>query len=102
MANNEGKGWFAILLGKYISPATYIPDYIINALIFATPEISESTILNILEYRIRENIGDDDLTGTKVELEKLKKGTSTIKSVVKLFSKEKGEDDAALNFLRHF
>lgn len=102
MANNEGKGWFAILLGKYISSATYIPDYIINALIFATPEISESTIIDILEYRIRENTGDKDLTGTKVELEKLKKGTSTIKTVVKIFSKEKQGDDAGLNYLNHF
>jgi putative ATP-dependent endonuclease of the OLD family len=51
MANNEGKGWFAILLGKFIEPNTYIPSYILDALVFAVQNIEEH-LLNIMIYRV--------------------------------------------------
>ena len=82
MANNIGKGWFAILLGKYITFKTYIPDYIINALIFATPEIKSSTLKDILQYRINKN-EDESLKKTKKELVELEKGDSTLKKQLK-------------------
>lgn len=51
MANNTGKGWFAIMLGKYIEPNTYIPSYILDAVVFAIQNIDEH-LLNIIIYRV--------------------------------------------------
>ena len=51
MANNVGKGWFAIMLGKHITFQTNIPEYILDALIFAKPNL-DSHITNIVDYRI--------------------------------------------------
>lgn len=101
MANKEGKGWFAILLGKYITHKTYIPDYIINALVFAIPELNQSTIKDILEYRIRKN-KREDLKLTIAELKKIKEGDSTISEAIKLYVQEINDDDAGLNFLKNF
>ena len=101
MANNIGKGWFAILLGKYITHKTYIPDYIIDALVFATPEISQSTVKNILEYRLRKN-KKESLEGTKSALKSFNENTCTMHDVIEVFSKEMKDDDAGLNFLKKF
>ena len=53
MAKNVGKGWFAIILGKYITFETLIPEYILNALVFAKAEFGIETISNIVKYRIK-------------------------------------------------
>ncbi|MBL8501521.1 MAG: AAA family ATPase [Nitrosomonas sp.] len=53
MANNLGKGWFAILLGKTIDYQTTIPDYILDAIFFAHPNIKKEVWFNILSYRLR-------------------------------------------------
>lgn len=52
MANNIGKGWFAILLGKNIDPKTAIPQYILDAIVFAHPELKKEVWFNILNYRL--------------------------------------------------
>lgn len=59
MANREGKGWFAILLGQYVSYKTVIPDYIMKAIIFAKPDFSVSLINNIVSYRIEKCLSDE-------------------------------------------
>jgi putative ATP-dependent endonuclease of OLD family len=101
MANNVGKGWFAILLGKYITHKTYIPDYIIDALIFATPEINQSTVKNILEYRLEIDKADE-LDLTREKLKSFCKNESTLQDVIKTLSIETDGDDAGLNFLKRF
>jgi len=55
MANHEGKGWFAILLGKQIDHRTIIPPYIQQAIIFAHGTFSTELIFNILKHRITVN-----------------------------------------------
>jgi len=52
MAKQEGKGWFAILLGEHIFYRTYISDYILDAIIFAVSEFTPNLIVNIIKYRI--------------------------------------------------
>lgn len=52
MANNAGKGWFAILVGKMIDHRTTIPDYILRAIFFAQGPISRPIVFNILRYRL--------------------------------------------------
>jgi putative ATP-dependent endonuclease of OLD family len=58
MANNEGKGWYAIILGKQIDHRTVIPPYIRQALIFAHGTFSTELIFNILRHRLAVNYPD--------------------------------------------
>lgn len=53
MANNIGKGWFAVLVGKKITHKTRIPSYILDSIFHASPELSSSILINIFQYRIR-------------------------------------------------
>lgn len=55
MANHEGKGWFAILLGKQIDHRTVVPPYIRQAIIFAHGTFSTELIFNILKHRVTVN-----------------------------------------------
>lgn len=55
MANYEGKGWFALLLGKQIDPRTIIPPYIRQAIVFAHGQFSTELVFNILKHRITVN-----------------------------------------------
>jgi predicted ATP-dependent endonuclease of OLD family len=60
MANQEGKGWFAIMSGKYISDKTIVPDYIIDAIAFAKESYSKNIIADVIEYRMNKNAKEDD------------------------------------------
>ncbi|MGX5849861.1 ATP-dependent nuclease [Mesorhizobium sp. PL10] len=53
IANHVGKGWFAILLGKAIDHHTIIPDYILDAILFAHGPVSDAIFFNVLSYRLR-------------------------------------------------
>lgn len=52
MAANQGKGWFAILLGKSIDYQTIIPPYITDAVLLAHYQFSTEILFNILSYRL--------------------------------------------------
>jgi putative ATP-dependent endonuclease of OLD family len=52
MAAKEGKGWFAILLGKTIDHKTILPAYIRDAIFFSQPNLSSELFFNIYGYRI--------------------------------------------------
>lgn len=53
MANHVGKGWFAILVGKAITPAAVVPDYILDAIFKAHIDVSRETWASILDYRLK-------------------------------------------------
>lgn len=55
MARQEGKGWFAILLGKKVGSKTALPTYLRDAVISAHQTFSAETIFNIFTYRLRCN-----------------------------------------------
>lgn len=81
MAKQEGKGWFAILLGKYISEYVMIPTYIIDAIIFAKSTFTVALIVNLIEYRIKINIRDDenlDFSAANKTLLNFREGKSTL------------------------
>ena len=81
MAKQEGKGWFAIMLGKHISYKTIIPDYIMDAILFAKENYSVEIISDIVDYRIRKNNRDDttlDFSICKTELLKYREGKATL------------------------
>jgi putative ATP-dependent endonuclease of OLD family len=52
MASHEGKGWFAILMGQVVSHVTSIPRYVIDAIFFARPTLSNDLYVNIYSYRV--------------------------------------------------
>ncbi|MGE8421860.1 MAG: ATP-dependent nuclease [Sphingobacterium siyangense] len=71
MAKQEGKGWFAIMLGKHISHKTIIPKYILDAIFFARDTYSSNILADIIDYRIKKCLEDDstlDFTGCRKEL----------------------------------
>lgn len=53
MAANQGKGWFAILLGKHITHKTVLPEYIRKAIFFARGNLTVELFFNIYSYRIK-------------------------------------------------
>jgi len=65
MAENQGKGWFAILLGKKVDPHTAIPRYILDAIAFAHPVVKKEVWFNILNYRISFIEEDDPFVDPK-------------------------------------
>src|ERR1035437_2404032 len=52
MANNQGKGWFALLIARHVDWKTKIPPYILSALKFVYPNINKEIWLNIFAYRL--------------------------------------------------
>jgi putative ATP-dependent endonuclease of OLD family len=52
MANNQGKGWFALVVARHIDWKTQIPPYILAALKFVYPDISKEVWQHILTYRL--------------------------------------------------
>jgi predicted ATP-dependent endonuclease of OLD family len=52
LANKFKKGWFALMISEHINHLTYIPDYIIQAVAFASPHINNKTLLSIVKYRL--------------------------------------------------
>lgn len=67
MADNQGKGWFAILLGKNISHKTVLPTYIRNAIFFARPKLTSELFFNIYSYRLQHAAKDGLITQTAVD-----------------------------------
>jgi putative ATP-dependent endonuclease of OLD family len=56
MAAQEGKGWFAILLGKTVDWQIALPIYLRDAVLNAHQSFSPETIVNIFSYRLRCNV----------------------------------------------
>jgi putative ATP-dependent endonuclease of OLD family len=92
MANQEGKGWFAILLGKNIDEKVKVPDYILDAICFAKPVISDEIIIDILSYRINKiienKLSTDEVTNwVNNEIIKYRNKTIDRKSIFSTFIK---------------
>lgn len=54
LANGMKKGWFALSFSENVTWETFMPDYMINALIFAKGKFSRQMIADIVTYRINE------------------------------------------------
>lgn len=52
MANQQGKGWFAIMLGEKVTFRTVIPPYILDAIAFAVAEFTDQIWEHIINYRL--------------------------------------------------
>lgn len=78
MANYEGKGWFAVLLGNQIDCHTGIPDYIIDAIFFGAT-ITDALWFDVLNHRVKciEETGKyppDEIAGFRIFLDGFKLG----------------------------
>lgn len=87
MAKQEGKGWFAIMLGKHIFHRTYIPKYIIDAIVFSKDSYSTDIVTDIVKYRIEKNIEDDkkhelDFSSCIDNLKKYRKGSISLYDLI--------------------
>lgn len=72
LANNYGKGWFAIMISERINHLTNIPSYILEAIAFACPNINKRTLYTIAKYRLEkllEHPYSDDKTDYIIILE---------------------------------
>ena len=78
MANKMGKGWYAILLGKYITSSTHIPNYILDAIIFAKPEFSKELLLQIFTYVLSTYKQSEEIDKLKNDLLTYKKNEITL------------------------
>ncbi|SEL91912.1 ATP-dependent nuclease [Parapedobacter koreensis] len=56
LANSFGKGWFALMLEEHIDHLTYIPPYILEAIAFASPHVTNQTLYSIAKYRLKSLI----------------------------------------------
>lgn len=54
LAKKYGKGWFALLLADELLYNTYIPDYILKAIAFASPHINLSSKVKSIIYRVEK------------------------------------------------
>ena len=52
MAEQEGKGWFAILLAQTLDHQAVVPGYIRDAVLFAHGPFSRPLIMRILRHRM--------------------------------------------------
>lgn len=93
MANYIGKGWYAILLSNYVTPATYIPNYILDAILFAKPEYSEELLLQIFSYVVSTYEQSDKIKGLNKNILKCKKGELSLTDLIKeLYEKLEKKD----------
>ena len=67
MARHVGKGWFAIILGKAITPDVHIPDYILDALFMAHRPVSNEILASIIDYRLNVQLKTDGVLPTQVD-----------------------------------
>jgi len=85
MAKSKGKGWYALLLGDFITFETVIPDYIIDAIVFSKSSLSKDTIVFIVMYRLQkylEDVGLPYVDELKTSLKKYIDGSITLKELI--------------------
>ena len=67
MAKHVGKGWFAIILAKAITPDVQLPNYLLSALFSAHRPISVETMASILEYRLKVQVASGQVMQPQID-----------------------------------
>jgi len=104
MAKQEGKGWFAIMLGEHVNFNTIISDYILDALIHSKEKYTNNLIADIVEYRIKKNIEKDEFLNFKNcfdVLVKFKNDESSITDLI-IGIEKVIKDDQIITILKRF
>lgn len=98
------KGWFALMLSENVNHLTELPEYIIEAIAFASPHLNQKTILSLMKYRLVkfqvETVNDDKIDYSKIlpEVNKAK----TYDDALKIFTKHLKSDAVTklVNYLK--
>jgi putative ATP-dependent endonuclease of OLD family len=100
IADKFGKGWLALLVAEQLAYDTFIPEYILEAIAFASSHINTSSKAKAVRYRItmiKHNAHDE----SHEEAMKFRFGTKTDDQIVQDFQKTFPDDQLSdfLNFL---
>ena len=99
MAENKGKGWYAILLSKYITPSICIPKYILDAIVFAKSKFSNELIVQMLEYVLDTYNEDEEIDNLKNELKSYNEGRTSFDDIKKTLKKVLNKNEPILYIL---
>ncbi|WP_052360703.1 AAA family ATPase [Oceanobacillus manasiensis] len=92
--NVVGKGWFALLVAEHLSIKTYIPNYILNAISFASSHMGIKHLIKMGTYRVKKGteLKYSELTAIHNELVKIPENEITVSLLVELFEKHASND----------
>jgi putative ATP-dependent endonuclease of OLD family len=85
MAKYAGKGWFAIILGGFVDCRTIMPEYILDAIVFAKNTLSRETVIDIIKHRVACCMATQpsiDISTLKELFKAYKAGTSTLQQLI--------------------
>lgn len=99
MTENKGKGWYAILLSKYITPSICIPKYILDAIVFAKTKFSNELIVQMLEYVLDTYNEDEEIDNLKNELKSYNEGRTSFDDIKKTLKKVLNKNEPILYIL---
>lgn len=72
LAKGMGKGWYATILAEYVDSKTVVPDYILNAIAFASREVITTSIkLKMVKYSLNEYQEDEEIIELKKQYDKI-------------------------------
>ncbi len=96
-----GKGWFAIMVSENVDNITVIPEYILNAIAFACPNISNDTFRSIARYRLSSLI-KRTFEGDKNDYTQLLKELNDFEAISEAieFYKEKMPEDVLSKLIK--
>lgn len=87
LANKVGKGWFALLLSEKIDVFTFMPEYILKAIAFSSPDLTRDHLIAMANYRIKNQDLHLD-NDVEISLEDM-----TLEDLVEIIKKDKDDDD---------
>ncbi len=94
LAENFGKGWFALMITDYVDHLTKIPTYILKAIVNASPHINKKTLLAMANHRLaclnKKTYNEDEIDYANLIL-RLEECT-TIEESLNLFKLELAND----------
>lgn len=112
LATKAKKGWFALLLGRWVDAADLdggpvLPGYVLDALGFAAGELPPETWVRIIEHRIHQWKGSwsttsDEVAAAQAILHELKSGDIDIESALVNIERDAHADHRLIGLARVF
>jgi len=91
IANKQGKGWLALLVSEKLLYNTFIPEYILKAIAFASSNINLSSKVKAILYRLN-SISNNDYDSMKEESKNFEINGKSGEELVKEFGNVFKED----------
>lgn len=101
MAGNKGKGWYAILLSKYITPSICIPKYILDAILFAKFEFSKELLVQMIDYVLGTYKESKKINNLKNKLKSYDEGDISFDDIKKSLEEVLNKNEPILYILNH-